>query len=222
MLEDISSPVFQKPILKEKGKIKWEDCDPANELGSKAIWAQNMKQLGTFADRIFIYLASEYLSREFVIIPIFEPQNGGNDRVCIKPIHTTAKYQPLYFLYYSDARFVSPHYQSIRPSDSNQDSSIPVVAPTRQTLRSIPEDLADLSEPIHSSSRQKRKSDFSTDIIESSQPKKSKVSREQSYLSQNNVILSPGIGDKGVIPMKCFRKVFDLKKKNYLYQKPLL
>ena len=41
-------------------------------------------------------------------------------------------------------------------------------------------------------SGQKRKSDFSTDIIESSQApaKKSKVSREQSYLSQDNVISS--------------------------------
>ena len=60
----------------------------------------------------------------------------------------------------------------------------------RQTLRSVPDDIADISEPIHTSSGQKNKAkvpaESSVSVIESSQNKKK--SREQSYLSQENVI----------------------------------
>ena len=185
--------------LIKKRKIDWIDCDPMGELGSKETWSKKMVETTTFADRVFIYLASEYLSREFIIIPVFAPQNGGSDRVHIKPFHSTAKYDPFYFLYFSDARFACPHYQSIRPIIS--DNSVPppnILSQTntmpppiiRQTLGSIPDDIADIAEPPHSSSGQKPKSTSASSIsvIESSVVKSK--SRQHLYLSQDN-ILSP-------------------------------
>lgn len=176
-----------------KGKLVWADCDPTGELGSKEIWANNMKDSATFADHIFIYLAAEYLSREFIIIPVFPPQTG-TDRVHIKPCHTTASYKPFYFLYYSDARFISPHYQSILPITENMssDATIPVIQPVRNPISSVPDDICDISEPVYTSSGNKRKntqvSTESTDVIESSQ--QSKKSRELSYMSETNIISS--------------------------------
>ena len=37
------------------------------------------------------------------------------------------------------------------------------------------------------------------------------------YISTNNVVLSPGIGDKGIIPPEYFRSVFDPKTTQFLY-----
>ena len=130
---------------------------------------------------------------------LWNPTNGGSDRVHIKPFHSTAKYDPFYFLYFSDARFACPHYQSIRPIIS--DNSVPppnILIQTntmpppiiRQTLGSIPDDIADIAEPPHSSSGQKPKSTSASSIsvIESSVVKSK--SRQHLYLSQDN-ILSP-------------------------------
>ena len=75
-----------------------------------------------------------------------------------------------------DARFSSPHYQSIRPisNDTNAtNTTIPV--PVRRPLGSIPEDLNEITEPVHSSSGNKRKNtDSSLSVIESSQQAKKK------------------------------------------------
>ena len=168
-----------------KGKTDWNDWDPSGELGSKQQWAKTMLEWGTFADRNFIQLASEYLSREFVIIPVIAPKSGS-DRVVIKPFTSTAKYAPFYFLYFSDARFYSPHYQSIRPNTAtNQNMSMPPVPPVRRPIGSVPDDICDITSPILTSSGQKTSSE-STSVIESSQVSKNK--REQSYMSQENVI----------------------------------
>lgn len=41
------------------------------------------------------------------------------------------------------------------------------------------------------------------------------------FVSQNGVILSPGVGEKGFLPSKYFRSVFDAKTKAFIYQQPL-
>lgn len=41
------------------------------------------------------------------------------------------------------------------------------------------------------------------------------------FVSENNVVLSPGLGSKGILPSKYFRSAFNPKNGKYLYQKPL-
>ena len=90
------------------------------------------------------------------------------------------------------------HYQSILPNitgTSNQpNATIPVVPPIRRPLGSIPEDLNNISELIHTSSGQKQSNvnsaTTSVSVIETNVKSKSKKSRQDSYLSQEN-ILSP-------------------------------
>ncbi len=40
------------------------------------------------------------------------------------------------------------------------------------------------------------------------------------FISENKVILSPGIGDKGFLPPKYFRSVIDIKKNQFIYSAP--
>jgi hypothetical protein len=37
------------------------------------------------------------------------------------------------------------------------------------------------------------------------------------FVSQNRVVLSPGLGTDGYLETKYFRSVYDIKKKSYMY-----
>ena len=41
------------------------------------------------------------------------------------------------------------------------------------------------------------------------------------FISKNNVVLSPGLGEKGYIPPSYFRNIFELKSGNFLYEAPI-
>lgn len=40
------------------------------------------------------------------------------------------------------------------------------------------------------------------------------------FISENKVILSPGIGEKGFLPSKYFRQVLDIKRQQFIYSAP--
>ena len=61
-------------------------------------------------------------------------------------------------------------------------------AMARKTLGSIPEDICDIAEPVYTSSAQKQTNNESTSVIENSQKSVPKRSREQSYMSETNII----------------------------------
>ena len=70
-----------------------------------------------YADHYSIDLCAEILNRKIVIYPV-HPEKGWQDgKMTVNPISRkqTDKSEPLYFLYFSELVFTSPHYQSIRP-----------------------------------------------------------------------------------------------------------
>ena len=110
-----------------KGKIVWECHYPDNPiLNTLQKWCDRMTSDNPieYVDALFIQLASELLNRKFVIMPVFPP-NDGHDRIIIEPLEkTNTNYEPFYFLYYSDARFTNPHYQSILKNQNNTSTPI--------------------------------------------------------------------------------------------------
>ena len=54
-------------------------------------------------------------------------------------------------------------------------------------------------------------------VIEVNLIKAIKSNKMPFYTSTNNVVLSPGIGEKGFLPPEFFRSVFEPKIGNYLY-----
>ena len=57
------------------------------------------------------------MNRQIVIYPVHPEQGWQDGKMTVNPISCkqTDKSEPLYFLYYSELVFTSPHYQSIRP-----------------------------------------------------------------------------------------------------------
>ena len=72
-------------------------------------WIGNMMKNGYWRDHAFLQLASNYLKKDFVILPI-NPEDGhnGTDRIIINAKSSIG--EPFYFLHYSNV-----HFQSIRP-----------------------------------------------------------------------------------------------------------
>ena len=92
-------------------KFEWIDG-----FGSQEQWVEEMSKTGTQADEVFIRLSSEILNRKIEIYPIY-PEDGHNasGKIIIEPKVPNTDDDPLYLLYYSEHRFTSGHYQSIRP-----------------------------------------------------------------------------------------------------------
>ena len=69
---------------------------------------------GCYCDHVFIQLASLFLNKKIIIIPVL-----GKTQIEISPQIglQTAIMESYYVLYYSEAQFHTPHYQSIRPKN---------------------------------------------------------------------------------------------------------
>ena len=77
-------------------------------------WKKNMYKTTEYADEIFIQLFSELVRRKIVLIPVHK--NVGHNstgRIDVMP-NSKAAGEPMFFLYYTECKFVNPHYQSIR------------------------------------------------------------------------------------------------------------
>ena len=79
-----------------------------------------------------------WLVQKLVIIPVF--RSSAHDAITglTKVIPKLEAGLPMYYLYYSDQKFLNDHYQSIRPSHENS---------PRSEMRSVPEDENSLSIP---------------------------------------------------------------------------
>ena len=101
-------------------------------------WQNDMIREGTYTDEIFMRAAVELLGRQIILYPVI-PDPNQLERVTISPSYAVpAGTEPFHILYYEEANFVNPHYQSIRPRPQPQASSIPVqpsnVRPTPTSL----------------------------------------------------------------------------------------
>ena len=87
-------------------------------------WVDYMSQDGVFCDNIFVQLAAIVLNRDIVTVPVF-PESAAINRMF--SVYKSAgddgpfsKFPPLYVLYFESWRFISAHYQSVRPSPNHQ------------------------------------------------------------------------------------------------------
>ena len=77
-----------------------------------------MLEDGCFGDEIFLQLTCNVLNRDIVIIPAFKDQaHIAALGFTIRKSSTPNNKEPLFLFAFSESRFSSPHYQSIRPED---------------------------------------------------------------------------------------------------------
>ena len=127
--------------------------------GNRETWSEKMRQSGVFCDDIFLQVASNFLNRTLILVPVFA-EEGHNERgEIIKSPAIDLGFEPFYILYYSEIRFEVGHFQSIRPNSHSQ--------PTQ--MKEIPETIEEISPPIYQSSILSKKSIESTQVIQSSQ-----------------------------------------------------
>ena len=138
-------------------------------------WKANMANDGVFVDQKFIQICAEMLNRTFIFVTVHkEAGDSGTGKIIITP--QTSIGGPLYFLYFTENRFYSPHYQSIRPLV--EDSS--VIQRRQLRLASVPDQSADFNPNFDSSKVSTRSK--TTDVSVS------QFSREKSYIDTSNIV----------------------------------
>ena len=150
-------------------------------------------------EHTFITLASEVLNRCIILVPVF-PEDGHDENgfITFTPQSAPPNAPALYLLYYSETRFSTPHFQSIRPSVRVRQQASESVkyfehAPNlrncvqyqyreRVSLGTLPDNTEDIANPqlqstvcTRNTTRNKRK--------ETSNP------REMSYLDSSNIVI---------------------------------
>ena len=129
-----------------------------------------------FCDENFMQVCSEILRRRLVFIMI--PKEVGDNGTGLKEIMPqTHSGSPLYLLHFSDTHFASPHFQSVRPINDTVSSLV-----QRRTIRifSVPDETADFVPEMESSKVP----------AVGGGAKRTKKSREASYMDQSNVLSS--------------------------------
>ena len=93
------------------GRLDW----PYEDNETPEDWIEKMKRSGEFGDHIFLQLTANVLNRDIIIIPTFrDPAHiQASGFTIITSAHKNNQ-DPLFLLQFSDARFESPHYQSLR------------------------------------------------------------------------------------------------------------
>ena len=114
--EKICTTVYAADFDIRKVFLPSEDNNTSDEVDVVQGWIDKMMQNGHWCDHVFLQLASNYLNKDLVILPI-NPEDGhnGTDRIVIKAKSSIG--EPFYFLNYSSNTL---HFQSIRPKlDAN-------------------------------------------------------------------------------------------------------
>ena len=98
------------------GKLTWPEGESVEE------WRSLMVQEGTMGDQVILQTAANLFQRQIVILPVFWsaahlPSLGIT---LISPSSKTMSKKTtsssaLFLQYYSESRFLTPHYQSVRP-----------------------------------------------------------------------------------------------------------
>ena len=114
-----------KHLLSVCFQIATQEITWLEGLGSIEDWMKHMKKDGCYCDQVFLQLTSLYLNREIIIIPAL-----GTTQIEISPHHSSLKLRetkrrdPFHVLYFSETHFSSPHYQSIRPKNGKNLSTL--------------------------------------------------------------------------------------------------
>ena len=81
-------------------------------------WQNEMIQEGHYTDEIFVRTVAELLQRQIILYPVIPDPDREGDRITISPSQETT-HEPFHIIYYEEANFVNPHYQSIMPRPSS-------------------------------------------------------------------------------------------------------
>ena len=119
--------MVQLGVFSEDSFHRWDSITNAYVPCTVLEWQNEMIQVGHYTDEIFVRTAAELLGRQIILYPVIPNQNDG-DRVIVSPsIEST--HEPFHIIYYEEANFINPHYQSVRPRDapplSSNSNSIP-------------------------------------------------------------------------------------------------
>merc|ERR1719435_501404 len=95
----------------KSGKLSWPEGERVEE------WRAAMSQEGTMGDQVILQTAANLFKRDIVIIPVFWDAShlAGLGVTLVSPSTSSPSLPPLSLQYYSESRFLTPHYQSIRP-----------------------------------------------------------------------------------------------------------
>merc|ERR1712088_1012569 len=102
------------------GKLTWPEGESVEE------WRSGMAEEGTMGDQVILQAAANLLQRQIVILPVFWsaahlPSLGitlispSSKNISSPTKTTTTGSSALFLQYYSESRFLTPHYQSVRP-----------------------------------------------------------------------------------------------------------
>ena len=114
---DIRSETVNKADFVTKRCNLTTDCIEHPKANSKKSlsfeeWKVLMAKEGQYCDQLFLQIFAENFNKKLVVIPVFKTQ-GDSDTGIIEIVPEVESGEPFHFLYYSEARFLSPHYQSI-------------------------------------------------------------------------------------------------------------
>ena len=114
---DIRSETVNKADFVTKRCNLTTDCIEHPKANSKKSlsfeeWKVLMAKEGQCCDQLFLQIFAENFNKKLVVIPVFKTQ-GDSDTGIIEIVPEVESGEPFHFLYYSEARFLSPHYQSI-------------------------------------------------------------------------------------------------------------
>merc|ERR1719234_1481571 len=100
------------------GKLTWPEGESVEE------WRSLMVQEGTMGDQVILQTAANLFQRQIVILPVFwsaaHLPSLGITLISPSPSSKTMSKKTtsssaLFLQYYSESRFLTPHYQSVRP-----------------------------------------------------------------------------------------------------------
>merc|ERR1712165_263615 len=98
------------------GKLTWPEGETVEE------WRMLMGQEGTMGDQVVLQVAANLFQRQIVILPVFWsaahlPSLGITliSPSSRSPSKTSSSSSALFLQYFSESRFLTPHYQSVRP-----------------------------------------------------------------------------------------------------------
>ena len=141
--------------LPSNRNLEWPISDNQDD-GNREVWSARMRNSGVFCDDIFLQVASNFLNRTLIFIPVFEDEGHNEKGEIRKNPAVDLGFEPFYILYYHENRFEVGHFQSLRPNHSNQ-------------MNDVPEMIEEIAAPRYQSSMISKKSIENTETIQSSQ-----------------------------------------------------
>ena len=94
-----------------RGDMIWPEDSTVGTLDQ---WKLRLLEQGAVCDQIFIQGTAEWLRRKIRIVPVVFQGAKNDGIIVIQPSREWMVKDSFYLLYFSEAHFVTPHYQSIK------------------------------------------------------------------------------------------------------------